>query len=192
MLPAPAVAVPSAVVPGGPARPGRHRRGRSTLPLLLPESEPLGGHQAGGPLVSLTEAVWVWPEVFVHCSWTVSPGCSGSSRLLRSVAEVTVFPLSSVITSPCTSPAWAEGEPASVPSTTAPVAVLPLPLPLPLPKPPNPPPKPPLLPLPLPLESDEDSTLTPRKPVAPMWMVEDWSPASISLAIESAVAIGMA
>jgi len=116
----------------------------------------------------------------------------GLEEVAQVVDEVTDFPLRPVITSPCARPAWADGDPARVPSTTAPVVELPLadePLPeFPNPKPPLSPP--PLLPLLLP--ASDAWTLTPRNPVAPMWMVDDELPASICLAIERAVAIGMA
>ena len=55
------------------------------------------------------------------------------------------------------------------------------------PEPPPPKPEPP----PLSPEPPDDSTLTPRNPVAPMWMEDDDFPASISLAMERAVVMGM-
>ena len=154
--------------------------------------------------------VWVCPELLTHWSCTESPGCRETSALLRSVAEVMVDPLRVVMTSPWTSPALAAGEPDRVPSTVAPDVVAPL-LPLPEPSAPgriryrNRPrsrrrsfPEAAvsisvaIAPSPVPLLLLDASTLTPRNPVAPMWTTVDALPASICLAMVSAVWMGMA
>jgi len=81
-----------------------------------------------------------------------------------------------VMRSPWLSPALAPGEPGSVPSTTAPVVE----------------PCPPLMAEPTAPPVEESWTWIPRKPVAPMWMVELPRPVSMLLATDSAVPIGMA
>ena len=109
---------------------------------------------------------------------------------MRSVGEETVWPSTLSMVSPVTTPALPAAEPESTWDTTAPDEELPVPLlpaPLPDPKlnPPEPSPEPELL------LSDEVEMPSPRKPVAPMWTVEDACPSMILWATDRAVLIGM-
>ena len=95
--------------------------------------------------------------------------------MVRAVAEEMVFPLKLVMAT----------EPESTWETTAPEELALLPDPPEVPKLPDPV-------LPDPVLFEEFPTPTPRKAVGPMWMVELAWPASIFLATERAVPIGMA
>src|SRR6516225_5564632 len=105
--------------------------------------------------------------------------------LVRSLGELIVLPPSDVMVSPCARPASWAGPLVTVPATAAPLVDEPPLLPV---LPPKNPPKPPLSPELAPA----GLTSTPRKAVAPMWMVDDPFPASMLRAIERAALIGMA
>ena len=119
----------------------------------------------------MTDEVWLTPDWSVH--WEMDD-IAGVVQLERSgqiagVADRAAVDRGDDVAR--TRPALAPGEAGRVPSTTAPLLEDPVP--------PNP-------------VAEESWTWIPRKPVAPMWMVEPPRPASMFLATERAVPIGMA
>src|SRR5581483_3579637 len=74
--------------------------------LGLPNHEPTGAPSVywGGPEVSCTLACWLLPELSVHPMVTLLPGWKGSSADVSPSADVTVVPLTEVMTSPWARP----------------------------------------------------------------------------------------
>src|SRR5579859_4301766 len=92
-----------------PAKPG-------SAPLPCPPGR--AGMPAAAASPSVTVRFWALPPRLI-ASATLSPGCLPPSAFFRSMKEATLAPFTAVITSPCFTPAFSAGPPATTEATVS-------------------------------------------------------------------------